>query len=218
MTEKTFGEICNMAFITSTHSLYEFNRFIHYIIDYEYNLLIKILEYIFIKFDSNRKQFMTIHDVILFTTSINMNKLHKIYKENELLLYKNSSYFYKNRFTFSTNGDFYYDNSFTCSLLYLLNTILEWYKQDYMLLHHLYLMKNTDIHKIIEIALLKENNSSYLFKKNKIPQKYISSIKSTPQNIKNHKKYEYVYCYYKTKLEEEYTQIKNVIKKITLNI
>lgn len=218
MTKRSFGEICNLSFIQSNHSLYEFNRFIHYIVDYEYNLLIKILEYIFIKLDSNKKTFINIHNVILFTTSINMNKLHKMYKENELSLYKNSSYFYKNRFTFSIDGSFFYENSFTCALLNLLNIILEWYKQDYMLIHHLYLMKNTDIHKVIEIAILKENNSSYLFKKNKIPQKYISSIKSTPQNVINHKKSEYVYCYYKTKLEEEYTQIKNVIKKITLNI
>ena len=223
MSSKSYGEICKISFISSKHTNYQLYQVINSLINYEYNLVIKILEFIFIKYDDNNKPYINMKNLILFIATINIEELYKTYKKVDISTYNNAKYFYKNRFPCIIDDKLFCNNSFYGSLIYLLTTILEWYKQDYMLIHHLYLLKNTDNHKELETAFVKENNSIEneknkinLFEKNKIPKRYMSSIKSSSETVFNHKKTEYIYSFYETKLKEDYTHINKVINKLKL--
>lgn len=76
MTEKSFGKLCNLSFIKSSHSLYEINKFIYKITNYEVNLMKLILNFIFIRYCKNEKLiYFNRRDLILFITGMDCNEL-----------------------------------------------------------------------------------------------------------------------------------------------
>ena len=75
-TSKSFGEIVGLSYEKSSHSLYEFNRVITNLIDYEYNLVKFILQCVFIRYcNEEQLYYFNRRDLILFITGLNCDNL-----------------------------------------------------------------------------------------------------------------------------------------------
>lgn len=75
-TSKSFGEIVGLSYEKSSHSLYEFNRVITNLIDYEYNLVKFILQCVFTRYcDLEKLYYFNRRDLVLFITGLNCDDL-----------------------------------------------------------------------------------------------------------------------------------------------
>lgn len=75
-TSKSFGEIVGLSYEKSSHSLYEFNRVITNLIDYEYNLVKFILQCVFTRYCNLEKlYYFNRRDLVLFITGLNCDDL-----------------------------------------------------------------------------------------------------------------------------------------------
>lgn len=73
---KSYGEIVGLSHIQTDTSLYEFNKVIHNLIDYEYNLVKFILECIFTRYCNIEKlYYINRRDLVLFITGLNCDDL-----------------------------------------------------------------------------------------------------------------------------------------------
>ena len=75
-TSKSFGEIVGLSYEKSSHTLYEFNRVITNLIDYEYNLVKFILQCVFTRYCNLEKlYYFNRRDLVLFITGIDCHSL-----------------------------------------------------------------------------------------------------------------------------------------------
>lgn len=75
-TSKSFGEIVELSYIKTDTSIYEFNKVINNLINYEYNLFKFILECVFTRYCGIEKiHYFNRRDLVLFITGLNCHDL-----------------------------------------------------------------------------------------------------------------------------------------------